>query len=185
MFLPMAKLTSFFFRRFCEQIYIISLSLVFLYNIIMTSLTTLFFCISGCLGDCLRKLRFFVQPPNDLTDDPILFCISGCLGDCLRKLCLFVDPLMTLLTISFFCLSDCLEIACGSYAFFCNRPHDFTDDRFLFCHQCALTHPLLSNSNAHSHAHPLIDTRTNTLSHSPRPSAVLLLVRAGPPAVLL
>ena len=68
MFLPMAKLTPFFFRGLCEQIYIFSLSLIFLYNIMMTSLTTVFYFVCRAVLGIACRNYVFCRPPNNLTD---------------------------------------------------------------------------------------------------------------------
>ena len=47
----------------------------------MTSLTALANLIfQNLLGDCLRKQTLFIQPPNDVTDDPAKFDIPEPIG---------------------------------------------------------------------------------------------------------
>ena len=60
---------------------------------------------------------FFVQSLNALAED-LFFGMSGCLGDCLRKPSFLYNPFMTLLTAFLFSASRAvLGIACGGYAF--------------------------------------------------------------------
>ena len=48
----------------------------------MTSLTALANLIfQNLLGDCLRKQTLFIQPPNDVTDDPGKFDIPEPIGE--------------------------------------------------------------------------------------------------------